>query len=124
MMDLNNDREHPVEKFFEEVFEAGWKSFINSMKDEHRKSNYRLLKVIDKVKGRAYLNSVKTIIKNVGADSLIRFSNEASGQVFTYPEWVSCGPVQIDQRSTAEGMVMEIYIPVKENKYLWIRKYQ
>jgi hypothetical protein len=45
MIDLNNDREHPVEQFFDDAFDAGWKAFVKKCQEENRVSNFRLLRV-------------------------------------------------------------------------------
>jgi hypothetical protein len=124
MIDLNNDREHPVEQFFDEIFDAGWKAYIKTLQEENRASNYRLLKVIAKVKGTEFLQGVKHLLQKVGTATRITFVNKAKGIHFSNPDWTACGDVLIDQRSTAEGMQMDIYIPVKPNKYLWLRKHQ
>ena len=124
MIDLNNDREHPVEQFFEDAFDAGWKAFVKKIQEENRVSNFRLLRVIEKVKGPEYLQGVKHLMQKVGTGNRIVFAKNAHGLHFSNPEWNACGQVLIDQRSTAEGMQMDIYIPVKPNKYLWLRKHQ
>ena len=123
-MKLENERQHPVEGVLMEILNEDWKKFLQSIRDENRQSNYRLLKVVGMVKGEAYLDSLKVILKQAGTAHLIRFSNKATGQVFNDKHWAGVGSVHIDQRSTAEGMIMDIYILVKPNKYLWIRKRQ
>lgn len=124
MIDLHNDREHPVEQFFDEMFEDGWKEFVKGMREENRASNYRLLKVIANAKGPEFLQGVKHLLQKVGTATRITFVNKAKGMHFNNPVWSACGGVLIDQRSTSEGMQMDIYIPVKPNKYLWLRKHQ
>lgn len=99
-------------------FEEGWKEYVKHIREENRRSNYRLMKAVAKVNGREYLESLKVILKTVGTGSLIRFSNKATGIVFCKPEWRGIGDVYIDQRSTTDGMKCDIYMPVKSGKFL------
>lgn len=108
----------------EDIFEQGWREFVKHIREENRQSNYRLMKVIARVKGVEYLESLKVILKTVGAGSRIRFANKAKGIVFHKPEWSGIGDIYIDQRSTPEGMRCEIYMPVKEGKYLYLTSHQ
>jgi hypothetical protein len=108
-------------------FEEDWKKFVNHIREENRRSNYRLMKVVAKMKGKEYVNSLKLILKTVGTGSLIKFSKEAKGFAFNKPEWAGIGEVYINQRSTSlyEGMMTcDIYMPVKEGKFLHITTYQ
>lgn len=108
----------------EDIFEQGWREFVKHVREENRHSNFRLMKVVGKVKGAEYLESLKVILKTVGAGSRIRFANKANGIVFHKPEWSGIGDIYIDQRSTPEGMRCEIYMPVKEGKYLHLTSHQ
>jgi hypothetical protein len=123
MIDLNNDRESPIESMVAIMFENDWKAFIKGISEENRASNCRLLKAVAKAKGAEYMKGVKHLLQKVGTATRITFANKAKGMHFSNPEWNACGKVMIDQRSTAEGMQMEIYIPVKPGKYLYLRKY-
>jgi len=123
MVNLNNDRESPIESMVTMMFEDDWKAFMKGISEENRASNYRLLKVVARVKGPEYLQGVKHLLKKVGTATRITFVNKAKGLHFSNPKWNACGEVLIDQRSTAEGMQMDIYVPVKPGKYLYLRKY-
>src|SRR6476659_2282299 len=122
MIDLNNSREHPIEQFFDEIFEHDWKEFMKGVREENRASNCRLLKVVAKVKGTEFMAGVKHLLQKAGTATRITFVNEAKGMHFSNPKWKACGQVLIDQRSTSEGMQMEIYIPIKPGKYLYLSK--
>ena len=106
-------------------FEEDWKQFVKSIREENRRSNYRLMKVIAKVKGIEYLESLKVILKTIGTGSLIRFSNKASGTVFHKPEWNGIGDIYIDQRSMPKDvMKCDIYMPLNPGKFLHLTTYQ
>ena len=112
------------ENIWIDPFEEDWKEFVKGIREENRKSNYRLLKVIKRVKGDAYLNSLKHVLKSAGTFHLIKFSKEKRGLIFKRPEWSGIGNVSIDQRSHAQGgMKQDIYIPLKPGKYLHIQNY-
>jgi hypothetical protein len=83
-----------------------------------------MLKVIARAKGPEYLESLKVILKTIGTGSRIRFSNKATGLIFRKPEWNGIGDVYIDQRSGPDGMKCNIYMPVKEGKYLHLISHQ
>jgi len=119
-----DNEQRTVHFIIDDWFEEGWKEFVKHVQEENRRSNYRLMKVVGRVRGKAYLNSLKSILKTVGGGSLIRFSNEAKGLVFTKPEWSGIGGVIIDQRSTPDGMRCDIYMPVKKDKFLHVTTYQ
>lgn len=107
----------------DDIFEEDWKEFIQEVQRKNRESNYRLLTVIKKVKGKEYLNSLKAIMKKVGTGALLRFTNERKGVPFTQKRWEGVGEVYVDQYSSAEGMVCDLYIQVKEGKYLTLKKH-
>lgn len=108
----------------DESFERGWREYVKHIREENRQSNYRLMKVIARVKGFDYLDSLKVILKTVGTGSRLRFADKATGMIFRKPEWKGIGDVYIDQRSTPEGMKCEIYMPVKKGKFLHLTSYQ
>lgn len=111
--------------WIDDLFDEGWKEFIKHVQEQHRRSNYRLMKVVGRVKGKAYLQSLKFILKTVGSGSLITFSNTAKGLVFSRKEWAGIGDVIIDQRSTADGIMRcEIFMPLKPGKFLHITTHQ
>jgi len=118
------DNESKVNFIIDDWFDEGWNEFVKQIQEENRISNYRLMKVVGRVRGKAYLNSLKSILKTIGAGSLIRFSDEAKGVVFNKPEWSGIGDVIIDQRSTPVGMRCDIYMPVKKGKFLHVTTYQ
>lgn len=109
----------------DDIFDEGWKEFIKHIQEQHRRSNYRLMKVVGRVKGKEYLQSLKVILKTVGTGSLITFSKTAKGLVFLNPKWVGIGEVYIDQRSTPDGIMRcDIYMPLKPGKFLHITTHQ
>lgn len=108
----------------DEWFDQGWREFVKHVREENRQSNYRLMKVVARVKGIEYLESLKVILKTVGTGSRIRFSNVATGVIFRKPEWNGIGDVYVDQRSSPEGMKCNIYMPLKEGKYLHLISHQ
>lgn len=118
------DNEPKVHFIIDDWFDEGWREFVKHVQQENRRSNYRLMKVVGRVKGKAYLNSLKVILKTVGAGSLIRFADNAKGLVFNKSEWSGIGDVIIDQRSTSDGMKCDIYMPVKKGKFLHITTHQ
>jgi hypothetical protein len=121
---MNNSEMLKVAVEIDSWFEQGWREFVKHVREENRQSNYRLMKVVAKVKGAEYLESLKVILKTVGTGSRIRFSNKAFGLTFRKPEWEGIGDVYIDQRSGPDGMKCNIYLPVKKGKYLTLTSHQ
>lgn len=105
-------------------FDAGWRQFMKHIREENRQSNYRLMKVVARVKGKAYLNSMKVILRTVGTGQRIRFADKACGAIFRNPKWEGIGDVWIDQRSSSEGMKLDIYMPIKPGKFLHLISHQ
>lgn len=119
----NEDRATGLEKAIMDIFDRDWKEFVKHIKEKNRASNYRLLKIIAEVKGLEYLNALKRLMKRVSVDTLITFSNEKSGTPFKQVEWAELGEVYFEQHSTADGMVCNVYIPIKPGKYLHLIKH-
>lgn len=121
---MTNTEFNQVAMAIDSWFEQGWREFVKHIREENRESNYRLMKVIARVKGVEYLESLKVILKTVGTGSRIRFSNKATGVIFRKSEWNGIGDVYIDQRSVPDGMKCNIYMPVKDGKFLHLISHQ
>lgn len=106
--------------WLEEAFDAWWKNFVQAVRQENARSNRRLYKILEPIKGKSFVDSVKRLATGKGRLPQIRISREPKGMKLKDNRWSAIPELWIDQQQTEEGPTGHIYVQVKENRWLKI----
>lgn len=109
--------------FLEEAFNAGWRDFVRSVRQENAKSNRRLYKIIEAVRGKSFVDSLKNCVKATSKGGLpqLRITRRPKGIRLSDNRWSSILEIWIDQKSNNQlGMKGAAYVQVKENRFVKI----
>ena len=109
--------------FLEEAFDAGWRDFVRSVRQENAKSNRRLYKIIEAIRGKSFVDSLKNCVKSTSKYGLpqLRISRYPEGIKLKDNRWSGISEIWVDQKSNAQiGMEGAVYVQVKENRFIKI----
>lgn len=106
--------------FLEELFDAGWNDFVKSIRQENARSNRRLYKILTEIKGKSFVDSVKRLATEKGRLPKIRVSRCPAGIKLKDNRWSAIPEIWIDQKQTEDGAKGDMYVQVKENRWLKI----
>lgn len=110
-----------MKDFLEELFDEDWKNFVRGVRQENAKSNRRLFKIVEKIKGKSFVDSVNRLSKQGGRLPQIRISRKPEGIKLKDNRWSAIPEIWIDQKQSVEREATgHIYIQVKENRWLKI----
>lgn len=104
----------------DDIFDAGWKNFVRSIRQSNAKSNRRLYKILEPIKGRSFVDSVKNLLKSQEGLPQIRISRTPIGMCLKDNRWSAIPELWIDQTQTEEGPTGYLYVQVKEKRFLKI----
>lgn len=99
-------------------FNAGWKNFVRTIRQENARSNRRLYKILIEIKGKSFIDSVDRLAKQKKGLPQIRISRKPEGMRLKDNRWSAIPEIWIDQKQTAEGPAGRIYVQVKENRWI------
>jgi len=97
----NEDRSTPLEDYLEKEFDKGWESFVKKIIEENKASNYRLLKVLEGVKDKQYVNDAKAILKTVGGTCRIEIVRSITGMQMKDRRWKSFPTIWVNQKQSS-----------------------
>jgi hypothetical protein len=109
-----------MEEFFDEMFNEGWKQFIRSIRRENARSNRRLYKILELIKGKSFIDSVNRLATGKGRLPQIRVTREPKGIKLKDGRWSAIPELWVDQQQTDEGATGYMYVQVKNNRWLKI----
>lgn len=109
--------------FLEEIFDRDWKDFIRSVQQENAKSNRRLYKIIEAIRGKSFVDSLKHCVKatSKGWVPKLRIARKPEGIRLSDNRWSGISQIWVNQKSSTEmGMEGAVYVQVKENRFVKI----
>lgn len=109
-----------MEDFIDDIFEEGWKNFVRSVRQENAKSNRRLYKILEKIKGKSFVDSVKRLATTKGRLPQIRIARKPEGMRLKDNRWSAIPELWIEQKQTEDGATGYMYVQVKETRWLKI----
>lgn len=123
----NEDRSTPLEDYIEKEFDKGWKEFVKDIIAKNKSSNYRLLKALEKVKGKEIVSDVKAILKKVGGTCRIEVVRSTTGMQLNDRRWKSFPVIWVDQKQSSiyghnkpEGT---LYVRIDDKRFLSFHYY-
>lgn len=106
--------------WIKEPFEQGLKDFVRSIRQENAKSNRRLYKILEPIKGKSFVDSVKNLLKSQDGLPQIRIARKPLGVCLKDNRWSAIPELWIDQRQSTDGSTGYLYVQVKDNRWLKI----
>lgn len=109
--------------FFEEMLDREWRNFIRWVRQENAKSNRRLYKIIEAIRGKSFVDSLKNLVKATSKGGLpqLRITRRPEGIRLSDNRWSGIPEIWVDQRSHVEiGIKGAVYVQVKENRFVKI----
>lgn len=111
----NEERSTPLEDAIEDMFDDGWKEFVKDIIDKNKASNFRLLTVVEKVKGKDFSSDLKRILKTVGGTCRIEIVRKVLGIQMNDRRWKSFPVIWVNQKQSS------IYGANKPEGYLYVK---
>jgi|ERR1035437_1326871 hypothetical protein len=100
-------------------FDEGWDELIVEIKVANKKSNDRLMRVIEKLKGRQFVKDVYRLMKLMGrSNGYISIVSYPKGQKMTDDRTNTISEMWVELKYTTEEMKGTVGIQVKENRWL------
>lgn len=104
--------------WLDDIFDRDWKAFVKTIRQENARSNRRLYKILTEIKGKSFVQSLDKIAKKLGGLPKIRVAREPKGILLKDNRYSGITEMWIDQKQTEEGATGQIYIQVKENRWV------
>ena len=101
----------------DQMMNDGWEQFVNEIRDENDKWNFRLLRAIEKVKGELFVSELKVLLKRVDFGKL-HITNKPIGMKIGENRFATIREVWINQKiidGVARGSVC---VQIKPNRWL------
>lgn len=109
-----------MDDFLEDMFDAGWRDYVRSIRQENAKSNRRLYKLLVQIKGKSFVDSIKRLATQNGSLPQIRISRQPVGIKMKDNRWSAILEIWIDQKQTEQGVTGFVYVQVKKDRFLKI----
>lgn len=104
-------------KALDDIFNAGWNDFVQTMRDNNDRSNYRLLKLIEKIKGELFVTELKVLLKRVDF-GMLRITRIPIGLCVGENRFATIQKVWVNQKSVDGQAHGSICVEVKTDRWI------
>lgn len=101
----------------DQIFNAGWNEFVQEMRDNNDRSNFRLLKLVEKIKGELFVSELKILLKRVDY-GMLHITRTPIGMCIGENRFATIQRVWVGQKSIDGQAHGSICVEVKQDRWI------